>query len=151
LNPQGDRFLIDPQRVVDEQVGGAMMQRGLLGARQGVQNVAAHARIALGFGLGQKCRKRRVVFHFDDEFSAELVGRQLDAASSGFAARLPQTSIFDAVINRIADEMNQRVREAFVDGFVDLSVLSLGHKLDLFFQDPARVAHDALHFLKHGL
>ena len=63
-----------------------------------------------------------VVLHFDDDAAAQGIGAQPDGAPPGFARRLALVGRLDAVIDRVAQHVHQRVADALQHLLVQLGL-----------------------------
>ena len=90
-----------------------------------------------------------VVLDLDDDAAAAMFSRQADHAffvlSSGGANRRR----FDAMVDRIADDMSERIAEAFDDRTIDLGGFTGHFQANLLVGLGRQFAHQARHALEH--
>ena len=77
--------------------------------------------------------------------------RQLDLALGGFARRRTRIGRLDAVIDRVADHMGERISQALDDGSVDFGRVSLGSQPHRLSRGVGQFPDDARHALEQRL
>lgn len=71
-----------------------------------------------------------VVLDRDDHFAAGLAGRKRHRAGFDLAGGKALGGRFEAVIDRVAHQMHQRIGQTLDDCFVDFGALALRHQFD---------------------
>src|SRR6202012_2311312 len=87
-----------------------------------------------------------VVADLDDDVAALLVSAQAEQALGVFAGGLAHIGHLDAVIDRVADGVRDRVFDGFEQTFVKLGFLSFELQAHLFLELLRQVAHQARKF-----
>ena len=82
----------------------------------------------LGIETGTIIRDR------DCDLGAGVDGRQAHPPARGLAARNPPRRILQAVVDRVADQMHQRIGEPLDHGLVELGLLTRRDEVDLLAQ-----------------
>ena len=88
-----------------------------------------------------------VIGHRDDHVRAQLHGVQPDGGLRGFAGPFPLVGEFDAMVDRIADQMHQRVGELVQHASIQFGVDSLCLPPDVLAQGPRQVADGPLELI----
>ena len=92
-----------------------------------------------------------VVLDLDDDAAAAMLGREPDRAFFGLACSRAIGRRLDAVIDRVADDMGQRIAEAFDDRAIDFGVFARQFQLHLLGGLYGELAHEPRHALEHGI
>ncbi len=90
-----------------------------------------------------------VVADFDDDAAAALIGGHPDRALFMLALGHTIGRRLDAVIDRVPDDVGQRIAEPLDDGLVDLGGLTDHLDLNLLAGLGGQLAHQARHALEH--
>ncbi len=91
-----------------------------------------------------------VVRDGDDHLGSDLHGVEHDARLWRLAGRQPLLGGLDAVVDGVADEMQQRVRELAQHAPVELGVAPPDLPRDLLAQGPGQVPHRPVELVGHG-
>ena len=86
-----------------------------------------------------------VVGDFDDDVAAFVAGAQLESSFGILARGLAHFGRFDAVIERVADGVGERVLDGFKQALVELGVLAFDLQAHAAAERLGEVAHDARH------
>src|SRR5262249_17533571 len=84
-----------------------------------------------------------VVAHLDADVAAAVAGIELQVAIGRFALANAHVRLLDAVVDAVADEMDQRIADLLEHGFVELGLLTGHGEFDLFAEALREVAHHA--------
>src|SRR3569623_941209 len=90
------------------------------------------------------CCSAAVGGHFDDDAAGVVVGVEPQLSFYRLAVRAPHVSGFDAVIERIAYQVHERIADLFDHGLVEFGFRAGNDELDVFADFLADVAHHAL-------
>ena len=85
-----------------------------------------------------------VVLDLDHDAIASMHRVERDGAFGRLAGRHADLRQFDAVVGRIADDVNQRIAELVDHSLVELGVFAVNHEADFFIVRAADVAYDPL-------
>ena len=91
-----------------------------------------------------------VVADLDDDAAGVVVGVQRDRALRGLAARDAHVRGLDAVVDRVAHQVRQRIGDLLDDRLVELGVLAVDDELDVLAELARHVVHDALEAAEGG-
>ena len=94
---------------------------------------------------------RAVVRDLDDDSPGAMRRRQLDLALGGFARRRANLGRLNAVIDRVADHMGERIGQTLDDGSIDFRRLPLGSQPHRLSRGVGQFADDARHALEQRL
>ena len=83
-----------------------------------------------------------VVGDFDDDAAGVVEGIERDPARGRFSPFAPQFGGFDAVVERVADEVHQRVADFLDDGFIEFGLAAVDDEFDVLAQFLGNVADD---------
>ena len=92
-----------------------------------------------------------VVAHGDDHVAAGVAGGDLQRARGRLARRDALLRRLEAVVERVADEVHERVAERVDHGAVELGLLAHELELDLLAELRREVAHEPREAQEHGL
>ena len=84
-----------------------------------------------------------VVGDSDEHFGAGMARRQLDPAHVRFCRPPPGVWVLDAVIDGVADEMDQRIGEPLDHGLVEFGLLAVRDEFDLLAEIARQIVHQA--------
>ena len=91
-----------------------------------------------------------IVRDADHDPAALVVSLEADGSERGLALGDAFVGHFNAVVRRVADHVDERVRELLDDVAVQLRVLARQEQLDLFALRSRKIADQARHFLECG-
>ena len=91
-----------------------------------------------------------VIFDLDDDVVAFLASFDADRAARRLAALDARGRQFDAVIERIAKEVNERIDDLLGDGFVQLGIFSVDDQLDFLAEGAGEIANHARKAAENG-
>ena len=92
---------------------------------------------------------RAVVADFNDDAAAAMFGGKADGAFFGLAGRRRSSGILDAVIDRVADDVGQRIAQTLDDRSVDLGVFADHFETDFLSGLRRQFADQPRHALEH--
>ena len=84
-----------------------------------------------------------IIGNGDQHLVAQMARRKLDAALARLACRLARPRQLDAVVDRIADQMDQRVGQALDQRLVEFGVLARQHEFDFLAEFVRQVVYQA--------
>ncbi len=64
-------------------------------------------------------------------------------SGGGFACGLAPLGILEAVIDGVADDVDERIRQTLDDGLVELRLLALGHEFERLSEIAREIVHEA--------
>ena len=122
---------------------------------QGQQFSRRHP-VELGFGLqphGQRLGPHGlgidappIVANLDANLAIFMCGREGDLPGRGLAFRDPFRGSLDAVVDTVADQMSERIRQLLEDRLVELDLPADDRHLDLFAELPSEVTNHPREF-----
>ena len=86
-----------------------------------------------------------VVGDFDDDVAAFVAGAQLERSLRVLARGLANFGRLDAVIERVADRVRERILDGFEQALVELRILAFDLEANAAAERLGEVAHDARH------
>ncbi len=104
--------------------------------------------------LGQHLGPRNalpVIGNLDHDAAAAMFGAEEDRALPGLAAGQPLLRQFNAMVERVAQQMGQRIGELLDDGLVDFGSLAADHQADVLAEVGRDLPHQAGHAREHRL
>ena len=87
-----------------------------------------------------------IVTDLDDNVATFVVGSQSQLAGARFAVRFTNVGSLDSMIDRVANEVEERPFDRFDDGFVEIGFLALHFELDLLAEAQSEIAGEAWQF-----
>ena len=159
LDPTTAGFDVGPHHVEPDAAPGHIgdegggRQAGLKGQSQYFFRAQAVGVDALSGGLGADALgvdTASIVGHGDDDLGAQLHGVQADGAVSRLAGRFTFGDRFDAVVDRVTDQVDERVGELEQDAAVHLRVRTPGVPPDVLALCARQVADRALQLVGDG-
>ena len=91
-----------------------------------------------------------VVRHLDVDAAPLLVGGERHGARRGLVLHAPDLGRLDAVVDRVAHEVDQRVGDLLADALVDLGLLAGHEQRDRLAALPREITHDARKTVQDG-
>jgi hypothetical protein len=73
-----------------------------------------------------------IVAHADQNLGTDVRRAELDPAFGRFARGGAAGGVLDPMVDRVADEMHERIGEPLDEGLVEFGVLARGHEFDRF-------------------
>ena len=89
-----------------------------------------------------------VILDRDDDAAALMGGGKTNRPERGFSLGHAFRGQFDAVVNRVADHVDERVAQLLYDVAIQFRLFAFHDKLHLLLLLRGEVAHEARHFLK---
>ena len=118
-----------------------------------VGGVLGYGQATLG-GLGEDAfaiQAAAVVADFDDDVAALVRSRQGDGAGLVLARLRAHVGHFQAMVDRVADQVHQRIGDAFDQALVQLRAFADGAQAHLLAQARGQVADQAREAAEHGI
>ena len=84
-----------------------------------------------------------IVADFDDNVATLVVSTQSQLAGAGFAVRFTNVGGLDSVIDRVANEMEERPFYRLDDRFVEIGLLALHFEIDLLAEAQSEIARES--------
>jgi hypothetical protein len=91
-----------------------------------------------------------IIGNLDDEATRVVIGGETNVARFRLPVLFPLLSRFDAMVDGISDDMDQRVPKVLQHRFIQLGFLSAEREVHPFAQGLRGISNDPLHFLEGG-
>ena len=129
--------------VADERVlkpGWKIKSRSCSGDQRSISLADANCRLVGHGSQHLQVDPASVVFQRDQNAVALLLGRENQMAGRGFAEALANLGGLDAMIHRVADQVNQRLGDLLDDFLVELGLAAANLELDFLAEGARQVA-----------
>lgn len=91
-----------------------------------------------------------VILDSDDHELTFVLGAQTDGPAGRLAPRQAELLALDAMVHRVADQVQQRIDEVIEDALVELGLGALGDQVHLLTQRGRQIVHQAVEAAEGG-